>query len=158
MRRIDILRVALPIVALIVIAGCGAPPRSDSADRDHSADDAVRAVFREVTRIVGLPITSEQAVRSLSVQGRAAMVGLASAPTPLDMYRDLIGKEGEIIGVSDHLPEEIDELISLVQQGRLDIAPVISKTIPLDETAVNRVFEELDNYSGASIRTVISLE
>ena len=107
---------------------------------------------------VGLPITSEQAVRSLSVRGRAAMVGLASAPTPLHMYKDLIVKEREIIGVSDHLPEEIDELLSLVQHGRLDIAPVISKTVPLDETAVNKVLEELDNYSGEAIRTVISLE
>ena len=59
---------------------------------------------------------------------------------------------------SDHLPKEIDELLSLVQQGRLDIAPVISKTVPLDETAINAVFEELDSYSGNAIRTVISLE
>jgi len=107
---------------------------------------------------VGLPITSEQAVRSLGVQGRAAMVGLASAPTPLDMYRDLIGKEREVIGVSDHLPEEIDELLSLVQQGRLDIAPAVSRTVPLDEMAVNEVFAELDSYSGNAIRTVISIE
>ena len=42
---------------------------------------------------VGLPITAEQAVRSLGVQGRAAMVGLASAATPVNMYRDLIGRD-----------------------------------------------------------------
>lgn len=133
---------------------------------DANNTDVVEAVMDSTNgrgvdvalEFVGLPITSEQAVRSLSVQGRAAMVGLANAPTPLDMYRDLIGKEREIIGVSDHLPEEIDELLSLVQQGRLDIAPVISKTVPLDETAVNMVFEELDNYSGKAIRTVISVE
>ena len=108
--------------------------------------------------LVGLPITSEQAVRSLWVQGRAAIVGLASAPTPVNTYKDLIGKEREIIGVSDHLPEEIDELLSLVQQGHLDIAPAVSKTVPLDETAINTVFDELDTYSGESIRTVISIE
>jgi len=108
--------------------------------------------------LVGLPVTSEQAVRSLGVQGRAAMVGLASAPTPVNTYKDLIGKECEIIGVSDHLPEEIDELLSLVQQGRLDIAPAVSKTVPLDEIAVNEVFEELDSYGGKAIRTVISVK
>jgi Zn-dependent alcohol dehydrogenase len=70
----------------------------------------------------------------------------------------VIGKEREIIGVSDHLPEEIDELISFVQQGRLDIAPAISKTVPLDEMAINTVFEELDSYTGTAIRTVISIE
>ena len=108
--------------------------------------------------LVGLPITSEQAVKSLGVQGRAAMVGLTNAPTPINTYKDLIGKEREIIGVSDHLPEEIDELLSLVQRGSLDIATVVSKTVPLDETAVNKVLDELDSYSGKAIRTVISVE
>jgi len=108
--------------------------------------------------LVGLPLTAQQAIQSLSVQGRAAMVGVANAPTPVDMYKDMIGKEREIIGVSDHLPEEIDELLSLVQQGRLDIAPVASKTVPLDETAINKVLDELDSYGGKAIRTVISVE
>lgn len=107
---------------------------------------------------VGLPMTSEQAIRSLGVQGRAAMVGLASRPTPIDMYKDLIGKEREVIGVSDHLPGEIDELIGLVRRGHLDIAPAITRTVPLDEAAINAVFDELDNYSGSAIRTVISVD
>jgi D-arabinose 1-dehydrogenase-like Zn-dependent alcohol dehydrogenase len=133
---------------------------------DASDTDPVEAVMDSTggqgvdvaLELVGLPITSEQAVKSLGVQGRAAMVGLASAPTPINTYRDLIGKEREIVGVSDHLPKEIDELLSLVQQGRLDIAPVISKTVPLDETAINKVLDELDRYSGKAIRTVISVE
>jgi propanol-preferring alcohol dehydrogenase len=107
--------------------------------------------------LVGLPITSEQAVRSLGVQGRAAMVGLASAATPVNMYRDLIGKEREIIGVSDHLPTEIDELLSLAQFGRLDIGPVISATLPLEADAINGVFDRLDTYDGSAIRTVIQV-
>jgi len=108
--------------------------------------------------LVGLPMTAQQAVRSLGVQGRAAMIGLASAPTPINMYTDLIGREREIIGVSDHLPEEIDELISLVRRGRLDVAPVITNTVPLDETAINAALDQLDSYSGNAIRTVISVE
>ena len=108
--------------------------------------------------LVGLPVTSEQAVRSLGIQGRAAMVGLANAPTLLNTYQDLIGKEREIIGVSDHLPEEIDELLALVQQGGLDIAPAVSRTVSLDEETINDVFDELDNYSGQAIRTVISIK
>jgi propanol-preferring alcohol dehydrogenase len=133
---------------------------------DASAVDVVAAVMRATNgrgvdvalELVGLPVTSEQAVKTLGIQGRAAMVGLASAPTPVHTYRDLIGKEREIIGVSDHLAEEIDELISLVQQGRLDIAPVISNSIPLDEVAVNEVFDALDSYGGEAIRTVILID
>jgi propanol-preferring alcohol dehydrogenase len=105
--------------------------------------------------LVGLRSTAEQAVRSLGVQGRAAMVGLASKATPINMYRDLIGMEREIIGVSDHLPAEIDELLSLAQCGRLDIAPLVSATVPLEADAINAVFDRLDSYSGSAIRTVI---
>ena len=108
--------------------------------------------------LVGLPVTSEQAIASLAVQGRVAMVGLASTSTSLNMYQDLIGREREIIGVSDHLPEEIEELISLVQQGRLDITPAVSRTVALNEAEINAVFDELDGYTSNAIRTVISID
>ncbi|MGI9223240.1 MAG: alcohol dehydrogenase catalytic domain-containing protein [Woeseiaceae bacterium] len=132
---------------------------------DASDTDVVEAIFEctggrgvdVALELVGLPVTSEQAIRSLAVQGRAAMVGLANTATSIDMYRDLIGREREIIGVSDHLPGEIDELIALVQGGHLDIAPAISNTVSLDAAAINAVFDELDSYSGNAIRTVISL-
>lgn len=132
---------------------------------DASATNVVEAVFDctdghgvdVALELVGLPATSEQAVRSLAVQGRTAMVGLTHAATSIDMYRDLIGREREIIGVSDHLPEEIDGLIALVQGGHLDVAPTISNTVSLDAAAINAVFDELDSYSGNAIRTVISV-
>jgi propanol-preferring alcohol dehydrogenase len=132
---------------------------------DASDTDVVEAIFDctgghgvdVALELVGLPVTSEQAVRSLAVQGRAAMVGLAHAATSIDMYRDLIGREREIIGVSDHLPGEIDELITLVRQGHLDVAPAISSTVALDAAAINSIFDELDSYSGNAVRTVISV-
>jgi propanol-preferring alcohol dehydrogenase len=108
--------------------------------------------------LVGLPITTAQAVRSLGVQGRGVMVGLASEPTAINMYTDLIGKEREIIGVSDHLPGEIVELIELVQKGLLDIAPTISRTVSLDEAEINAVFDDLDGYRGNAARTVITID
>lgn len=132
---------------------------------DASEQDAVSAILGRTAgdgvdvalEFVGSPVTSQQAVRVLSVQGRAAMVGLASAATEINMYRDLIGREREVIGVSDHLPGEIGELIELVQGGQLDVGRVISKTIALDEQAVNTVFDELDSNSGEAIRTVIAI-
>ena len=132
---------------------------ASNADVVEAVMDATHGQGVDVAlELVGLPATSEQAVKSLGVQGRAAMVGLASAPTPLNTYRDLIGKEREIVGVSDHLPEEIDELLALVQQGHLDIAPAVSRTVSLDEKSVNEIFDELDNYCGQAIRTVISID
>jgi propanol-preferring alcohol dehydrogenase len=158
---------ATKIIAIDNNSAKVAAARAMGATAIDASDTAVVAAVMDATdglgvdvalEFVGLPVTSEQAVRSLGVQGRAAMVGLASAPTAINMYRDLIGREREIIGVSDHLPGEIDELISLVQKGRLNIAPAITKTVPLDETAINDVFDDLDNYSGNAIRTVISAD
>jgi len=81
---------------------------------DASKADPVEAILQRTgdegvdvaLELVGLPATAQQAVKVLAVQGRAAMVGLADKPAELNMYRDLIGKEREVIGVSDHLPGE----------------------------------------------------
>jgi propanol-preferring alcohol dehydrogenase len=108
--------------------------------------------------LVGLPTTTQQAIRSLGVQGRAAIAGLAHESTAINMYQDLIGKEREVIGVSDHLPGEISELIEMASKGLLEIAPVISRNIPLDEASINSVFDELDRYHGDAVRTVITID
>jgi len=105
--------------------------------------------------LVGLPITAVQAVRSLAVQGRAAIVGLSQAASELNMYSDIIGREREIVGVSDHLPSELHELIRLTRSGRLNTDSVVSEVVPLDAAAINAVFARLDAYSGDAIRTVI---
>jgi propanol-preferring alcohol dehydrogenase len=133
---------------------------------DASAGDVVAAVHAltdgqgvdVALELVGLPVTSGQAIRGLGVGGRAAIVGLSSEQTKVDMYRDVIGKEREIIGVSDHLPSEIHELIDLVRRGVLDITPVVSGTVPLDEAAINAVFEDLDGGCGSAVRTVIVVD
>jgi propanol-preferring alcohol dehydrogenase len=132
---------------------------------DASSGDVTKAVFAHTggrgadvaLELVGLPVTSDQAVKSLGVGGRAAIVGLSSEPTAVDMYRDIIGKEREIIGVSDHLVSELHELIDLVQQQKLDITPVVSGTVPLDAIAINAVFDALDGGCGNAIRTVITV-
>jgi len=106
--------------------------------------------------LVGLPVTTEQAVQSLAVLGRVAVVGLANADSSINMYRHVIGKEREIVGVSDHLPEDILELIAMVADGRLDIESSITDTVPLDEAAINPVFDAMDDNSSSAIRTVIT--
>ncbi len=147
-------------------AKVGAAESLGATGIDASESDPVEAILQltegggvdVALELVGSASTAQQAVRSLGVQGRAAMVGLTNQSTAVDTYRELIGKEREIIGVSDHLPGEIEELIELVRVGQLDVSPAVSRTIALEESAVNAVFEELDQYSGAAIRTVIDMD
>ena len=105
--------------------------------------------------LIGLPKTMLQAVRSLAIFGRAAIVGLSDKPLEIETHGDLINKEIEIIGVSDHLASELPHLINMVQKGDLNLDSAISKRIPLDAEEINSVLDRLDNFGGEEIRTVI---
>jgi len=81
--------------------------------------------------LIGLPHTMGQAFKSLAIQGRLAIAGITEHGFQIAPYWDLINKEAEIIGVSDHLAQEIPELIEWARRGTLDLSQVISRTVPL---------------------------
>ena len=106
--------------------------------------------------LIGLPKSMEQAVRSLAILGRAAIVGLSSKPIEIETHSDLINKETEIIGVSDHLATELPQLIKIVQEGKLNLDTMVSKRIPLDADDINSALDLLEKFGGEDIRTVIT--
>ncbi|MGQ0383086.1 MAG: alcohol dehydrogenase catalytic domain-containing protein [Gammaproteobacteria bacterium] len=105
--------------------------------------------------LIGLPETMEQAVRSLAVQGRAALAGLTDRPLAISTYRDLLCREVEVIGVSDHLAGELRELLDLAARGALDLSGIVTRTVPLDAVAINGVLDELEAFAGAT-RAVVT--
>jgi 2-desacetyl-2-hydroxyethyl bacteriochlorophyllide A dehydrogenase len=104
--------------------------------------------------LIGLPLTIRQAVKSLAVFGRAVVVGLTDQPVEIETYRDLLCKEAELIGSSDHLASELPSLIELARRGRLDFSGVVTDTIPLDTDAVNAALDRLERF-GSEVRVVI---
>jgi propanol-preferring alcohol dehydrogenase len=105
--------------------------------------------------LVGLPATMRQAVQSLAILGRAALVGLMQETFEVAPYTELLNKETEIIGVSDHLASEIPLLLDLVRTGKLDLSHGIIRTIPLEAGAVNGVLDRLEEF-GDDLRMVIT--
>ena len=105
--------------------------------------------------LVGLPQTVKQAVQSLGVFGRAVLVGLTDQPFELNSYRDVILKEAQIIGCSDHLLPELLLLVELVRRTALDLSPVVTRTVPLDAEAINAALDDLEAF-GPDVRTVIT--
>jgi propanol-preferring alcohol dehydrogenase len=105
--------------------------------------------------LVGLRQTIEQAVHSLAVFGRAVLVGIAEQPFELHSYRDVIPKEAQIIGCSDHLLSELFLLVELVRRGLLDLSSAITRTVPLEADAINAVLDNLEAF-GPDVRTVIT--
>lgn len=130
---------------------------------DARAGDPVDAIRRRTDgrgvdaalELIGLPQTMEQAVRVLANRGRAALAGLSDRQFSLSAYHDLINREAEVIGVSDHLAVELAELIGLVERGELDLAGVVTRTVPLDAAAINDALDRLDSCGG-DVRTVVA--
>jgi 2-desacetyl-2-hydroxyethyl bacteriochlorophyllide A dehydrogenase len=104
--------------------------------------------------LIGLPLTMQQAVRSLAIQGRAALAGITDKSFAVDSYDELINREAEIIGVSDHLASEIPVLLDLARAGQLKLTGVITRTVPLDAAAINETLDRLDAF-GEDVRVVI---
>jgi 2-desacetyl-2-hydroxyethyl bacteriochlorophyllide A dehydrogenase len=104
--------------------------------------------------LIGLPGTMQQAVRCLGVHGRAALAGIMEQSFEVFPYAELINKEAEIIGVSDHLAKELPELLEFVRQKRLDLSSIVTRRLPLEADAVNQALNHLEQF-GDEIRTVI---
>ncbi|MGD8864190.1 MAG: zinc-binding dehydrogenase [Anaerolineales bacterium] len=96
--------------------------------------------------LIGLPVTMRQAVESVGVFGRVALVGLSAEHIEIDPYNELLMREAELIGVADHLARELPTLIDLVATGKVDLTGVITKSIPLDVDRINHTFDMLDQY------------
>jgi propanol-preferring alcohol dehydrogenase len=67
----------------------------------------------------------------------------------------VLNKEAEIIGVSDHLAQELPGLIEWVRRGALDLSRVVTRTLPLDAHAVNDALDDLEKF-GEQGRVVIT--
>jgi len=104
--------------------------------------------------LIGLPMTMQQAVRSLSVHGRAALVGIMDQTFDVSPYHEIINKEAEIIGVSDHLASELPALLEFARCGQLELAHAVSRTIPLDAAPVNEALDRMQRFHD-DLRVVI---
>ncbi len=143
-------------VKLAFAARLGAVPINA---RDH---DSVKEILRLTDgrgvdaslELVGAVRTMEQAVEVLATGGRAALAGLTDQRMSVAPYRDLLNKEAEIIGVSDHLAAELHELMDLVVSGKLDLNGVVSRTVPLDADAINSVLDDLETCRD-DVRSVV---
>ncbi len=131
---------------------------------DASKGDAVEEIRRltggrgvdVALELIGLPLTMQQAVKSLAIKGRAMLVGITEKNFELSPYLDILGKEAEIIGVSDHLASELPLLIEWVRTGRVHLSKVVTQTVPLDAGAINDTLDQLEKF-GEAVRTVIKI-
>lgn len=104
--------------------------------------------------LIGLPVTMRQAVQTLAIMGRAGLVGLSAESFSITPYTEILNKEAEIVGVSDHLAAEMPLLIDFARSGKLNLDNVITETVPLAADSINHVLDRLDRF-GKGVRAVI---
>src|SRR5204863_1228643 len=135
------------------------PAKLDSAKKlgavaiDANADDPVEQIRRATggkgvhvsLELIGSAQTMRQAVQCLGPLGRAALVGLTAESISIFPYTELINKEAEIIGVSDHLASESPALIEFAQSGKLRFPADALRLVDLDARQINAALDELQN-------------
>ncbi|HEX5492305.1 MAG TPA: zinc-binding dehydrogenase [Candidatus Udaeobacter sp.] len=104
--------------------------------------------------LIGSAKTMRQAVLCLTPLGRAALVGLTAESMAIHPYTEVINKEAEIIGVSDHLATEIPALIEFVRSGKLQFPAETLRVVDLDAGQINAALDALQ-HSIDHVRTVI---
>jgi propanol-preferring alcohol dehydrogenase len=104
--------------------------------------------------LVGLPVTMRQGLTALAPQGRAVLVGLSDDMLELDPYREILGREAELIGSNDHTLAEVSEVLAFAERGALDLSAAVARTVPLDAAAINEVLDALEQ-NRAGVRTVV---
>ncbi len=130
----------------------------NARESDPAAEIQRRSGWRGVDvalDLVGVAATLRPALASLAPFGRVVTVGLGDQPVSIYPYQEIINREAEIIGCSDHLASEIPLLTELVRCGSLDLAPVVTETIPLHAASINAVLDRLQRYGAGGVRTVI---
>ncbi|MEN9508136.1 MAG: hypothetical protein RLZZ621_699 [Gemmatimonadota bacterium] len=137
----------------------GAVPVNATGLSPEQVAEAVRAAaggagVDVAVELVASAETVRAALWSMAPRGRVVIVGLNPSAVPVDTYRELIGREVELIGSNDHLLSELRELVELASIGRLDLREVVTNTVPLDADAINGVLDALDRYQ-APVRTVV---
>lgn len=119
--------------------------------RDHTGGRGVDVALE----LIGLPLTMKQSVQSLAIQGRAALAGITEKSFEVSPYHELINREAEIIGVSDHLATEIPSLLEFARAGKLNFTNVVTSTVALDAKVINDVLDRLEKFSD-DVRVVIT--
>jgi 2-desacetyl-2-hydroxyethyl bacteriochlorophyllide A dehydrogenase len=117
--------------------------------------DATNAKGADVSlELIGSAKTMQQAVQCLGALGRAAIVGLTAESMSIFPYTELINKEVEVIGVSDHLAAELPTLIEFARSGKLRFP---SETLCFVDLKAEQINASLDAFQDSidHIRTVI---
>lgn len=102
---------------------------------------------------VGIRTTVKQSVKSAGLGGKIILVGISPERVEMKPYEEFIQRELELIGLPDHTRNDLLKIIKLLETYRLDLSPLITHKISLDE--VNEGLKMLEEGEGNPIKIEI---
>lgn len=135
----------------------GADIALDSGDADFAAKMA------EATGGKGLDIAFDmagfeavrgQAIASLGLAGRLVVTGITGGPLTVDNDSSFIFLRQQVLGHYGSEKRHVEQLVKLLDAGRLDFSGSISGTVPLAEAA--DAVKKLETKEGDPIRLVLT--
>ncbi len=142
--------IGLLALACVKMKGAAKIILSDLSDyrlgiaREMGADVAIEAV--------GAAPTVQQAMAALRFGGRAIWIGNNKPFVDVDM-QEIVTRELSIQGSFLYGYEEFKTVVGLVNQGRIHVAPLISREVSMEETPA--YFEKLAKDPGSLIKVVM---
>jgi D-arabinose 1-dehydrogenase-like Zn-dependent alcohol dehydrogenase len=154
---------AAPIVALDPLPAARERALRAGADVavDPTTPDAVEQV-RATTGglgvdvaldVVGSTKVLQQAEQCLAGRGRLVMVGISVEPTSLGPGILFSLQSQTLMGHLGYRKEHLDQLVRLVELGRLDVSDSISAVLPLDD--IVDAVDQLASKRGNPVRLVV---
>jgi 2-desacetyl-2-hydroxyethyl bacteriochlorophyllide A dehydrogenase len=130
----------------------------------NAAEGKPHAAIRRLTgggvdrslEFVGHPDTVSQAAKCLKPGGRATIVGLTPAPMTLMPEALFVSQELEVVGSFGSTRQDLNELMDLLEAGRLDLSRSVTHRWSLDQfPEALRVLETREEHP---IRMVVSYD
>lgn len=130
----------------VVDASDGRPARRVRELTDGGVDKAFE--------FVGANATVDQALKSVKPGGRAVVAGLTPAPMQLMPEALFVAQELELVGSFGSTPQDLNELIDLVDAGRLDLTRSVTHRLSIDEFP--DALRQLESRDDHPIRMVVA--
>ena len=162
---VQIARMAGASLVVAVDPNAAARERALALGADVAIDPAAADVRAEVRRhtnglgldlavdLVGANAVLAQAASTIGRFGRVVMVGLSPEPIRLGPGVLFGTRSQSLVGHLGYEQRHLDELVTLVGTGRLDVSRSVSDVLPLEEVA--RGVERLACKEGNPIRLVV---
>lgn len=132
---------------------------------DHALDPADKSLHQTILHLTGglglqlafdfagVAAVREQAIACLGKLGKLVLVGLTDKPVVISNGTMFSYLEQQVLGHYGSLPEHLDQLVRLVQTGRVEFSRSVSEILPLTRAA--EAVEHLTSKLGNPIRIVL---